>query len=82
MSPLASPLFAELRGLPPVLMLVGDAEVFRDDSIGFAERAREAGVTVILEVWPDMFHGFPLCAPILREGAEALRRLGDFVRRH
>ena len=47
-----------------------------------AERARAAGVDVTLEVWPEMFHSFPLCAPALPEGREALERVGRFLRLH
>jgi acetyl esterase/lipase len=77
--PLVSPLFADLRGLPPLLLQVGDAEVFLSDSLRFAEKARGAGVDVALDVWPEMLHGFPLWAPVLPEGGEALRRVGRFV---
>jgi acetyl esterase/lipase len=80
-APLASPLFGDLRGLPPLLIQVGDAEVFLSDSTRLADRAREAGVDVTLEVWPEMVHGFPLFAPVLPEGREALARVGRFLRR-
>jgi monoterpene epsilon-lactone hydrolase len=81
-SPLVSPLFGEPAGLPPLLLQVGDAEVMRSDSTRFAERARAAGVDVELEVWPEMFHSFQLCAPVLPEGREALEHVARFVRRH
>ena len=50
-TPLASPYYADLRGLPPLLVQVGTAEVLLDDSVRFADRAKEAGVDVTLEVW-------------------------------
>jgi len=81
-TPLLSPLFGDPSGLPPLLLQVGDAEVMLDDSTRFAERARAAGVDVTLEVWPEMFHSFPLCAPALPEGREALERVGRFLRLH
>jgi len=54
--PLASPLFADLQGLPPLLIHVGDDEVLLDDSVQLAERARKAGVDATLDVWPKMVH--------------------------
>jgi acetyl esterase/lipase len=81
-TPLLSPLFGDPAGLPPLLLQVGDAEVVLDDSTRFAERARQAGVDVTLEVWPEMFHGFQLCAPVLTEGRRALERVALFLRRH
>ena len=56
--PLASPLFADLQGLPPLLVHVGTAETLLDDSTRFAERARRADVDVTLDVWDDMIHVF------------------------
>src|SRR5262245_57487061 len=51
-APLLSPLFADLRGLPPLLVQVGSDEVLLDDALGLAERARRAGVEVAVEEWP------------------------------
>lgn len=79
-APLVSPLFGELAGLPPLLLQVGDSEVLLSDSTRFAERAGAAGVDVSLDVWPEMFHGFQLWAPILPEGERALRRAAAFIR--
>ena len=56
-SPLASPLYGDLSGLPPMLVQVGSAETMLDDSKRFVERAKEAKVDVQIEVWEDMFHG-------------------------
>ena len=55
-TPLASPLFADLRGLPPLLIQVGSEEVLLDDSIHLAERTKAAGVDTTLEVWDQMIH--------------------------
>ena len=55
-TPLASPYYADLQGLPPLLVQVGTAEVLLDDSLRLADRAKEAGVDVTLEVWDDMPH--------------------------
>ena len=81
-APLASPLYADLRGLPPLLMIVGSIEVLLDDSIRVAERAKAAGVDVTLEVWEDMPHNWYMYAPILPEGEQAIERIGQFVRAH
>src|SRR5258707_15864002 len=52
--PLASPLYADLAGLPPLLIQVGDRETVLDDSIAFADKARAAGVEAELEIWDNM----------------------------
>jgi len=80
--PLASPLYADLRGLPPLLILVGTAETLLDDSTRLAERAKAAGVQVDLQVWDDMVHVWPMFASILPEGQQALNVVGEFVRKH
>jgi epsilon-lactone hydrolase len=79
--PLASPLYADLQGLPPLLMHVGDEEVLLDDTTRFVERARAAGVEAEAEVWPQMFHVFHAFAGMLPEGREAIAKLGEFLRR-
>ena len=81
-TPLASPLYADLRGLPPLLVQVGSAEVLLDDSARLAERATASGVNVTLEVWPDMIHVWHTFAPILPEARQAIERIGKFVRSH
>src|SRR5215469_14986997 len=78
--PYASPLYADLRGLPPLLIQVGDAEVILDDSTRVAARAREAGVDVTLEVWDEMQHVFPAFAGLLPESDQAIERIGDWLR--
>ena len=76
----ASPVFGDFKGLPPLLVHVGDHEVLLDDSRTVARRAREAGVEVTLEVWPEMIHGWHLFAPALPEATEAIDRIGEYVR--
>jgi acetyl esterase/lipase len=78
--PYLSPLYGDLRGLPPLLVHVGDHEVLLDDSVRFAERAREAGVDVRLTVWPGMFHVFQTFAPLLPEARRANREIAAFIR--
>jgi len=78
-APTASPLFAELAGLPPMLLHVGSREILLDDSTRFAERARAAGVDVELEVWEDMIHVWHSFADLLPEGREAIQRIGAYL---
>ena len=81
-APLAAPLYADLRGLPPMLIQVGDAEVLLDDSTRLAGIAREAGVEVEMDVWDDMIHVWHLFAPILPEGKRAISQAGEFIKKH
>ena len=81
-APLAAPLYADLRGLPPILIQVGDAEVLLDDSTRLAGVAREAGIEVQMDVWDDMIHVWHLFAPILPEGKQAISQAGEFIRKH
>jgi monoterpene epsilon-lactone hydrolase len=81
-TPLASPLYADLHHIPPLLIQVGSAEVLLDDSIRLAERASAAGVNTTLEVWPDMIHVWQSFAVILHEARQAIERIGKFVRTH
>lgn len=81
-TPLASPLYADLGGLPPLLMQVGDAEILLDDTKRVAERAAAAGVDVTLEVEPEAFHVFQLFGAMLPEAQAAVGRIGAFIRKH
>jgi epsilon-lactone hydrolase len=72
-----SPLFADLTGLPPSLVLVGSSELLLDDSVRFAQRAQAA----TLEVWHGMPHVFPAMHG-LPEAEAAIRGMGEFLRRH
>ena len=78
--PLASPVFADYAGLPPLLIQVGEHEVIRDDSVRVAEKARAAGVQVTLEVWEGMFHVFQSHEPPLPEAKEAIEHIAQLVR--
>ena len=81
-TPLASPYYADLRGLPPLLLQVGSAEVLLDDSLRLTDRAKEAGVDVTLEVWDDMPHVWQAFATFLPEARQALKSCGEFVKKH
>ena len=78
--PLISPLYADLHGLPPLLLHVGDHEALLDGVVGFGERAAAAGVDVQMVVWPGMFHVFQIFAPILPEARQANAQIAAFIR--
>jgi acetyl esterase/lipase len=81
-APLASPIHADLTGLPPLLLQVGSIEVLLDDSTLLKSRAKAAGVSVDMEVWDDMPHVWHHFAPILPEARKAIGRIGEFVLEH
>lgn len=81
-TPLAAPLYADLSGLPPLLLQVGTWETLLDDSTRLAERARKSGVSVTLEPWENMIHVWQVFAPILDEGQQAIDKIGAFVLKH
>jgi len=73
-----SPLFADLNGLPPLLIHSGRDEILLDDSVRFYEKARNAGVDVSLTIWDDMFHVFQLFS-FLPATKESLKQFSAFV---
>jgi epsilon-lactone hydrolase len=79
-TPLASPLYADLRGLPPLLIQVGSAEVLLDDATRLADKASAAGVEARLAVWQEMIHVWHSFAAVLAEGREAIAGIGRFLR--
>lgn len=81
-NPLASPLYADLAGLPPLLIHVGEDEVLRDDSTRLAERARAAAVPVELKIWPVVPHAWQLAPHMIPEGRQSLREAAEFLRAH
>jgi acetyl esterase/lipase len=80
--PRLSPLYAELNGLPPILIQVGSAETLLDDAVRLAGAAGVADVPVTLEIWPRMIHAWPLWNASLEAGRHALRSAGAFIRSH
>jgi len=76
---LASPIYGNLAGLPPLLIQVGSIEVLLDDSIRLAARAGEADVAVQLEVWPGVPHVWHAFAHVLSEGRDAIQAAGAFL---
>ena len=81
-NPLASPLYADLAGLPPLLIHVGADECLRDDSTRLAEKARAARVTVELKVWPVVPHVWQLAPHKIPEARQSLRETAEFLHRH
>jgi acetyl esterase/lipase len=78
--PLVSPLYADLHGLPPMLIQVGSDEILLDDSTRLASRAQAAGVEVKMEVWDGLWHVWHIFASQLPEGQKAIEDLGRFAR--
>lgn len=80
--PLASPLGADVAGLPPLLLQVGDAEVLLDDSTRMAAKIEAAGGNVTLEVWPEMVHVWHASAGYVPESDEAIAKIAAFLAQH
>jgi monoterpene epsilon-lactone hydrolase len=80
--PRVSPLCADLKGFPPVIIQVGSAETLLDDATRFAAVAGAADVRVTLEIWPQMIHAWPLWNARLEPGRLALASAGAFIRQH
>jgi epsilon-lactone hydrolase len=80
--PMASPLYADLIGLPPLLIQVGDRETVLDDSVRFADKARAARIDVELQIWDGMIHVFQLFASELAEARQAIESIAKFLKRH
>jgi epsilon-lactone hydrolase len=78
-TPLASPLFADLHGLPPIMIQAGSEELLLSDSKSFAESARAAGVTVIFEEWEGMQHEWQFAAGVMPESQQAIDHIGWVV---
>lgn len=79
-TPLASPIFADLKGLPPLLILVGTEETLYDDAATLYARADAAGVPTSFEVWSQMVHVWPWFHPMLTDGRNAITRMALFIR--
>ena len=79
--PLVSPLYADLRGLPPVLVHVGTDEILLDDAVRFVAAAREHGIEADLGRFRGLWHVFQ-AFPGVPESRDSLREIGAFVRRH
>jgi len=80
--PRVSPLYADLRAFPPILIQVGSAEVLLEDATRFAAVAGAADVPMTLEIWPHMIHAWHLWNAHLEPGRRALVNAGAFIQRH
>ena len=78
--PYISPLYGDLRGLPPLFIIAGSYEIMLDDSTRFAEKAKQAGVDVTLRVGDKMMHCYPLMTPFFPEATQALEEIVGFIR--
>ena len=76
----ASPMFADLSGIAPLYIQVGDAEILLSDSLDFADKARSAGVEVKLDQYPGMIHMWPYFWPLLTEARDACNKLAAFCK--
>lgn len=76
--PLASPVYADLMGLPPLLIQVGADEILLDDATRLAKNAEAKGVHTILEIWPEMWHAWHIFAEQLPEAEQAIDKIGEF----
>ncbi len=81
-NPWMSPLYGDLRGLPPILIVVGTAEILLDDAVSFANKAKDAGVPVTISVWDGMVHCFPLFSPLFPEAAQAWTEVCTYIRKY
>lgn len=78
-NPLISPLFGDWRGMPPILLHVGEDEVLLDDSTRLADRMRAAGGEAVVVIWPGMWHVFQAFAPFIPEAGRSIRQIGEFI---
>ena len=79
--PLVSPLYADLKGLPPLLLHVGETELLRDDSVRLADKARAAGITVALDVYPVVPHVWQI-ALFVPEARASIKAAAAFLSKH
>jgi monoterpene epsilon-lactone hydrolase len=80
-APYTSPVNADLRGLPPILVQSGTGETLLDDAIRIAERLHASDVQVKLSVWPNMIHVWPMFTPMLSEARDACEEIGEFIKK-
>jgi acetyl esterase/lipase len=80
--PRASPVYADLHGLPPLLMQVGSTELLLDDSRRVHQRATGAGTASRLTVYDDVHHGWQMLTPLVPEARAALGEAAAFIRSH
>lgn len=79
--PLASPLYADLHGLPSLMIQVGSHELLLDDIIKFHKKAVDSNVEVTFELWKDMFHSFQIFSSAVEEGQNAIQNAGEYIKK-
>ncbi len=79
-NPLLSPVFANVAGLPPMLIQVGNDEILLSDSTRLADKLRDAGIEIELEIWPDMWHVFQLFIGKMPESRAAIQKIAGYAR--
>lgn len=79
--PLASPLYGDLHGLPPLMIQVGSHELLLDDIIKFHKKAVDSNVEVTFELWKDMFHSFQIFSSAVEEGQNAIQNAGEYIKK-
>jgi monoterpene epsilon-lactone hydrolase len=77
--PYASPIYGDLRGLPPIYVMVGEAEIMLSESLTFVTRAALAGVDIRFRSWPAMIHNWLCCHSFLEEAREGIDSAGAFM---
>ena len=77
--PLVSPVFANVEGLPPMLIQVGDDEILLSDSERIADECIAAGIDVELQVWPEMWHVFQMFVGKMPEARQAINKMGAYI---
>ena len=77
--PLVSPNFADVEGLPPMLIQVGDHEILLSDSERLADECVAAGIEVELQVWPEMWHVFQFLTRKMPESKKAINKMGEYI---
>jgi len=80
--PLVSPVYADLHGLPPVFIQVGDHEILLSDATRFSDAVSNAGGAVTLQIWPGMWHVFQFFVGRMPESARAIADIAGFIGRH
>jgi len=81
-NPSISPIHADLKGLPPLLIHVGGQEILLSDARRLEAQAKNDGISVTLEQWDDMWHVWHIFAGMMPEGQQGIERIGLFIRQH
>ena len=77
-----SPIYADLKGLPPMLIQAGGSEMFLDESVALVKKAADDGIIATFTAYPDMSHDFALLLPELEDSIDSFKEIRDFVNRY